>query len=271
MILKSIVTPLMLTLWACSLQAAPIDDTIEDAIEKAATGKHRSSENIARNSFRHPVETLSFFGLKDNMIVIEIAPGGMWYTEILAPVLKEKGKFIAAGYDPDLPGQPEYRYSQTKKLEQRFATEPQFSKAEISRFSPPKSMNLAKPDSADMVLTFRNTHGWIRDGVADQVYATFFKVLKPGGTLGVVQHRGPSSLTSFSGYVTEAQIIKLAQDAGFVLDGYSEVNANPKDTKDHPKGVWTLPPILRMGDVDKAKYLAIGESDRMTLRFKKPQ
>ena len=104
MILKSIVTPLMLTLWACSLQAAPIDDTIEDAIEKAATGKHRSSENIARNSFRHPVETLSFFGLKDNMIVIEIAPGGMWYTEILAPVLKEKGKFIAAGYDPDLPG-----------------------------------------------------------------------------------------------------------------------------------------------------------------------
>lgn len=267
MLLKPIVTSLVLMLSASISHAASDIDVI---IDKAATGKHRSEKNIARNNYRHPVETLLFFGLQEDMTVIEIAPGGMWYTEVLAPVLKDKGRFIAAGADPDVKGLPGYQYRQTKDLEQRFAKEAVFSNAEIARFSPPQSMNLAEPDSVDMVLTFRNTHGWIRDGVVDQVYAKFFEVLKPGGVLGVVQHRGPSLSKDFDGYVTEAEVIKIAQKAGFVLDDFSEVNANPKDTKDYAKGVWTLPPSLTLRDTDREKYLAIGESDRMTLRFRKP-
>lgn len=268
MLLKPITTSLSLLLVTSALNAYA---ATEEAIQKAAVGKHRSEQHIARNPSRHPIETLSFFGLQEDMTVIEIAPGGMWYTEILAPVLKEKGTLIAAGYDPELKGQPEYRYRQTRELEQRFAKEAVFSKAKVARFSPPQSMDLASPSSADMILTFRNSHGWIRDGIAAEVYGKFFEVLKPGGVLGVVQHRGPASSEGFSGYVTEAQIIKIAQDAGFILDDFSEVNANPKDSKNHPKGVWTLPPSLRLGDTDKEKYLAIGESDRMTLRFKKPE
>ncbi|TGD71620.1 methyltransferase [Mangrovimicrobium sediminis] len=252
--------------------AAPVSaaSSVEESIEKAATAGHRSAENIARNQYRHPVETLSFFGLEPDMTVIEISPGSLWYTEVLAPVLKDHGKYIAAGYDSELPGQPEYRYRQTAAMEKRFAEEAQFSKAEVLRFSPPQVMELGAPGSADMVLTFRNTHGWIREGIAAEVFGSFFKVLKPGGVLGVVQHRGPS-VEGFTGYVTEAQVIKLAQDAGFVLEDFSEVNANPADTKDYEQGVWTLPPSLRLGDTDRDRYLAIGESDRMTLRFRKPR
>ena len=246
------------------------DESMHGLLKEAATGEHRSQANIARNTFRHPIETLTFFGLEKDMTVIEISPGGLWYAEILAPALKESGNYIAAGYDPAIDGQPEYRYRQTSKMEQRFAAEDMFSEAAIVRFSPPQSVTLGQSGSADMVVTFRNTHGWIRDGVDELVYQAFFEVLKPGGVLGVVQHRGPSTAEGFSGYVTEEQVITVATKAGFVLEARSQINANPRDTKDHPKGVWTLPPVLRLGDVDREKYIAIGESDRMTLRFRKP-
>ena len=262
------VAALSLYLLTAPLSAA---ESIEPRIEKAANGAHRSEQHIARNQYRHPVETLAFFGLEPDMTVIEISPGSMWYTEILAPLLKDDGKYIAAGYDPELPGQPEYRYKQTAAMEKRFAGDDLFSAAEIVRFSPPQTMELGDDNSADMVLTFRNTHGWIRDGIATDVYRSFYEVLKPGGVLGVVQHRGPAASEGFSGYVTEAQLIKTAQDAGFVLEDFSEINANPADSKNYAQGVWTLPPSLRLGNSNRDAYLAIGESDRMTLRFRKPQ
>jgi len=250
--------------------------SLREALGAAAYGDHRAAENIARNRYRHPVETLEFFGLRRDMTVIEIAPGGLWYTEILAPVLKGGGKLVAAGYDADLPGQPEYRYKQQEAMQQRFSAEPGlFGEVALAKFSPPESVQLGEAGSADMVLTFRNTHGWLRDGIADKVFRAFFEVLKPGGVLGLVQHRTPDpapvSADNFTGYVSEQQVIALATAAGFVLEAKSEINANPADTHDHPKGVWTLPPSLRLGEQDKDKYLAIGESDRMTLRFRKPQ
>ncbi|MFA7553735.1 MAG: methyltransferase [Spongiibacteraceae bacterium] len=246
-------------------------ESLTTALQQAATGEHRSPENIARNQYRHPVKTLEFFGLKAEMTVIEINPGGMWYTEVLAPVLSERGQYIAAGYDmmrDDLPG---YQIQQNKMLQQRFATESVFGKAKIIGFSPATKAPLGEPASADMVLTFRNTHGWVRDGVAGNAYKAFFDVLKPGGVLGVVQHRGPAVNSGFTGYLTEQQVVDIAQAAGFELDARSEINANPKDTKDYSANVWALPPVLRMGEVDREKHLAIGESDRMTLRFRKPE
>lgn len=247
------------------------DDSLTTAVAQAATGAHRSKGNIARNQYRHPVETLAFFGLKKGMTVIEISPGGMWYTEVLAPALKGNGRFIAAGYDTSLDDLPKYQYQQNAMLERRIASEVVFSEASVAKFSPPESIALGAPASADMVVTFRNTHGWVRDGIAELAYKSFYDVLKPGGVLGVVQHRGPAAKRGFTGYLTEDQVIAIAKQSGFVLEARSQINANPKDTKDYPENVWTLPPILRLGDTDRDKYLAIGESDRMTLRFRKPQ
>ena len=248
---------------------------IAESIRASANGPHRSDQNIARNTYRHPVETLTFFGLEEDMTVIEALPGGLWYTEILAPVLRDRGHYIAASYDISLPDQPEYRRRGHERMLVRFAHEPEvFGEVGIALLSAPDSIDLGPPSSADMVLTFRSTHGWIRDGAAEEVYSAFFDVLKPGGVLGVVQHRaGPATDTApgaFNGYVPEERVIALATDAGFVLEARSEINANPKDTADHPSGVWTLPPTLRRGEEDRDRYLAIGESDRMTLRFRKP-
>ncbi len=248
---------------------------IKHAINLAANGKHRSAKNIARNQYRHPAQTLYFFGLEKNMTVLEISPGGLWYTEVLAPVLKNEGKLIVAGYDVQVPDQPKFRYRQQKAMEQRFRDEADvFGEVEIVKFSPPDSVQLGANNSVDMVVTFRNFHGWIRDELAADNVKAFYNVLKPGGILGVVQHRIDKRTTredgGINGYVTEAEIVALAEAAGFKLDAKSEINANPKDTKDYANGVWTLPPILTLGEVDQAKYLAIGESDRMTLRFVKP-
>jgi predicted methyltransferase len=245
-----------------------------DAIAKASTGAHRNEANIARNAARHPVETLTFFGLEPEMTVIEALPGGgLWYGEILAPILRDRGQYIVADYDISLPDQPEYRTRGRATMLERFGKEADvFGHPKIVKLSAPESIDLGPPGTADMVLTFRNTHGWIRDGAAEQVYAAFFEVLKPGGVLGVVQHRaGPKTdTTAFTGYVSEDRVIELATRAGFVLEARSEINANPKDTADYPDGVWTLPPTLTLKDKDREKYLAIGESDRMTLRFRKP-
>lgn len=264
---------------ACSHQAADSSaDSVQLNISAAANGEHRSEKNRARNIYRHPVETLSFFGLSDNMTVIEISPGGLWYTEILAPVLKDNGRFVAAAYDMDVPDQPEYRYKQTKAMLQRFAEDTKnYANAEVGRFSPPQSVSLGANASADMVLTFRNSHGWMRDGVAKKVYQSAFDVLASGGVFGVVQHRGDNRLVpnassdkKISGYLPESEVIAMVESVGFVLEATSEINANPKDTKDHAAGVWSLPPVLRLKEVDLDKYMAIGESDRMTLRFRKP-
>lgn len=241
------------------------------ALNAAATGKHRSEKNIARNQYRNPVETLEFFGLKSDMTVIEISPGGMWYGEVIAPVVKDKGQYIAAAYDVSIEGQPGYVYRLQKAIEKRLAEEKSvFGNAGLAKFSLPDGVDLGANGSADMVLTFRNSHGWIRDGVADEAMKAFFDVLKPGGVLGLVQHRADHKPEQFNGYVSEAQMINLAEAAGFVLEARSEINANPKDTHDHPRGVWTLPPRLILEDKDREKYMAIGESDRMTLRFRKP-
>ena len=249
--------------------------TIQESISAASVGEHRSAKNIARNEFRHPVKTLSFFGLEADMKVLEISPGGLWYAEILAPLLKESGEYIAAAYDTAKKGLPSYQYRLQAAMEKRFKEQADvFGAAKIVKFSPPHTVELGKDSSVDMVVTFRNSHGWLRDGIAASNYQAFFDVIKPGGVLGVVQHRANQGTVrdadNFTGYVTEAEIINLAVAAGFLLEASSEINANSLDTKNHPKGVWTLPPSYRLKDKDRAMYAAMGESDRMTLRFRKP-
>jgi len=252
-----------------------MDTELSTKIKTAMQGDHRSDKNKARNDYRHPLGTLEFFGLKSNMTVLEIAPGGGWYTEILAPAMRDTGVYIAGSYDVKVEGQPKYRYRQHKNLLKQIADQPElYGQIQVANYSPPESRDLWQENSVDMVLTFRSSHGWTREGLIDDVYADFFRVIKPGGVLGVVQHRAPEGGDAVEwakkGYVPETRIIKAAENAGFVLAGKSEVNANSKDLKDHDEGVWRLPPTLALGEEDREKYLAIGESDRMTLRFTKP-
>jgi predicted methyltransferase len=243
------------------------------ALPAIIAGSHRAEADKARDKYRHPQETLSFFGVKDNLTVVEIWPGDGWYTDILAPLLKEKGTYYAAGIDPQ--SDNEARRTRAQKYQAKLTANPTlFDKVKLTVLDPPAKMDIAPEGSADMVLTFRNVHNWIAGGYADAVFKAMFRALKPGGTLGVVEHRGnpavPQDPKAASGYVNEDVVIKMAEAAGFKLAGKSEVNANPKDTKDYSQGVWTLPPVLRLKDVDREKYLAIGESDRMTLKFVKP-
>lgn len=254
---------------------APADgpDPVAAAIEQAANDVHRSEANRARNAYRHPVETLTFLGFETDMTVIEVLPGGgLWYTEILAPLLAEDGRYIAASYDVSRPDLPAYVTRAHQALLDRFTEQADlYGDLDLAVLHPP-TFDLGAAGSVDLVLNFRSTHGMIRAGAAEEAYAAFFDVLKPGGILGVVQHRaGPETDTSkFTGYVPEETVIALAEGAGFVLDAKSEINANPNDRADYEGGVWTLPPSLRLGETDREKYLAIGESDRMTLRFRKP-
>ncbi len=245
-------------------------DHTSKALEQAVSGDHRSAKNKARDQYRHPVETLNFFGFSPEMTVVEITPGGGWYTEILAPALKGKGKLYGAHY-PDT-GEDNYYSTSRKKLEKKLASNVVFSEVVLTDFVPRKQSELAPQGSADIVLTFRNLHNW-KDAGVEQVFKDAFNALKPGGVLGVVEHRLPAGVVpeKAKGYVSEANTIKQAKTAGFRFAGASEINANPKDIAQHPKGVWTLPPVLRLGETDKAKYLAIGESDRMTLKFVKPE
>lgn len=260
------------------------DLPIEARIERAMLGDHRSQDNIDRNRYRHPVGTLTFLGLQDGMTVMEIWPGGGWYSEILAPVMRHHGQFIVASWDADVPDQPEYRYRLNEQLLESFAARPEiYDQVAVVPYSPPASGSLGEADSVDMVLTFRNTHGWIGDGIAEAVFREFARVLKPGGILGVVQHRAPAGAdpaeSAPMGYVAEDVVIELARSAGLYLEARSEVNANPLDTRDHAEGVWTLPPGMALCrelatedemQACRDKYRAIGESDRMTLRFRKP-
>lgn len=238
-------------------------------LDAVLAGSWRSEHNKARDVYRHPKATLQFFGLQPDKTVIEITPGGGWYTEILAPLLRDNGHYIAAVSG----GKGGEDQQDADALRAKFKADPtQYGKAAVVVFNP-KAPVLGAPGSADMVLTFRNVHNWTMAGNAEAMFKAFYAVLKTGGTLGVVDHRAAQGANleaiKDSGYLPTDYVIKLATDAGFKLDGQSEINANPKDTKNYPKGVWTLPPTLTLGDKDKDKYLAIGESDRMTLRFVK--
>lgn len=235
------------------------------------TGSHRRPENIARNAARHPLETLEFFGLKPDMTVLEILPALGWYTEILAPYLAEKGRLYVAHFSPD--GILPYMPAVLGMFEDRMVREPEiFGRVIVRHINPPREISVTPPGTADLAMTFRNVHNWIMAAQEHEYFAAFFQALKPGGVFGVVEHRAEPDADMRSmqttGYVTEAYVTEIAERAGFVLEDASEINANPKDTRDHPKGVWSLPPFLQSGD--EAKYLAIGESDRMTLRFRKP-
>ncbi|MGI9228857.1 MAG: class I SAM-dependent methyltransferase [Gammaproteobacteria bacterium] len=239
----------------------------------AANGHHRSAKNIARNEFRHPVETLAWFGIKDNMTVVEVSPGGGgWYTEILAPYLRDNGKLYVASYDSTAK-RAYLRINHKKYLDKLAAMPGIYNRVTVTEFGPPKKSELQPEGQADMVVTFRNVHGWLNADNAEQVFAAIYKVLKPGGILGLVTHRGEPGMTgkkwSKKGYTPEKVVINLAEDAGFELVAKTEINANPKDSKDYPEGVWTLPPAYRLGEQDRDKYSAIGESDRMTMKFVK--
>jgi predicted methyltransferase len=241
-------------------------------IEAAIKGSWRPASDIARDPYRHPLKTLQFFGIRPDMTVVEITPGGGWYARILAPLLRENGKYIAAEFAPTMDKEAKADDSRLRKL---FASDPKvFGKARIVTMDARHPV-LGTSGSADMVLTFRNVHNWVQAGTAPAMFRAFYQVLKPGGVLGVVDHRAASGTAleavKGSGYLPQAYVIKLARAAGFILQARSDVNANPRDTRDYPKGVWTLPPTLALGDKDKAKYQAIGESDRMTLRFVKPK
>jgi predicted methyltransferase len=203
------------------------------------------------------------------MTVLEITPGAGWYAEILAPTVNTIGRYVAAIWDESVPGQPDYRAALNKELLAKFASDGNlYGNPQIVRFDPYQP-DFGPPASVDMVVSFRNAHNWIEEGTAPAYFSAIHAVLKPGGVLGLTDHRAPPGAPTDgkSGYVTEAQVIELARAAGLELADRSEINANPKDTRDYPEGVWTLPPTLALGAVDKEKYIAIGESDRMTLRF----
>jgi predicted methyltransferase len=242
-------------------------DTMQK-LELAIDGNWRPAKERARDKYRHPLETLTFFGLRDDMTVVELWPGGGWYSAILAPILSERGKLIAVNYD--LKGTGEF----TKNYDARLKSLPAvFGKVDEKILRPNDDFSFGPDESADLVVTFRNIHNWIGENIMGKVFVAVWRVLKPGGVFGVEEHRAPLGAdpgkAPNTGYVPEAYVIKTLEAAGFKLDGKSDINANPKDTKDYPEGVWTLPPSLAQGDFDKDKYLAIGESDRMTLKFVK--
>ncbi|WFP51580.1 methyltransferase [Methylomonas sp. EFPC3] len=245
------------------------------ALEAAIAGHWREPANVARDIWRHPAQTLSFFEIYPDQTVIEIIPGGGWYTEILAPLLRDNGHYVAAVIDPDSavnPSSQHYYDRQLKTLKIKLARLPRiYGRPEIRRFDEGHPQ-FGSPGSADRVVTFRNVHNWRENGTAEAMFRGCFDVLKPGGILGVVGHRAnPDAANGGSaGYTTQSQVIAWAEQAGFELEAASEINANPADTKDHESGVWNLPPSFSLGAKNRAKYAAIGESDRMTLRFRKP-
>lgn len=247
---------------------------ITAAVQAAVDGKGRTPDNVKRDAYRHPAQTLSFFGVEPGKTVVEITPGGGWYSEILAPLLRDKGTYVAAVVDPMAVAEGKARdYQQRGRdaLEKKFADTPAlYAKAKVVGYDP-KAPKFGPDNSADVVLTFRNVHNWRSANQAEGMFKGFYSVLKPGGVLGVVEHRAKADVPADdkSGYVGQAQVIAMAEAAGFKLAGSSEINANPRDTKDHPNGVWTLPPVNNHDAADDAKYKAIGESDRMTLRFVK--
>jgi predicted methyltransferase len=259
---------LSLTVTAANAETA-VPTEVQTAISAAVASPQRGPKNIVRDVYRHPVETLVFFGVTPTKTVVEIWPGGGWYAEILAPLLRDHGKYIAATQTAG--GSRDATVALLNSDPKRF------DKVELTTLGIGKASEIAPPASADVVLTFRNVHNFLKagDAASAQLFADCYRALKPGGVLGVVDHRLPEDADSRqeieSGYLKPSTIIRRATAAGFRLDGESEINANPKDDHKHPKGVWTLPPTFALGDADRARYEEIGESDRLTLRFVKPQ
>jgi predicted methyltransferase len=256
---------------------ADTDAATSAAIDKALAGSHRIERNKARDRYRHPKETLTFFGLRRDMTVVEIWPGGGWYTEILAPVLKGKGKLYLAQYGSN--STFDYQRVENAALKEKASKNPEvFGEVQFTSLWTPNELTIAPAGTADLVVTFRNVHNWLEPRYKQdpaKLFGAFFTALKPGGILGVTDHRWPDPRTedpnAENGYVSEERVIQLAKVAGFEFVGRSDVNRNPKDTHDHKNGVWTLPPDLSVPEgEDKQKYIEIGESDRMTLKFRKP-
>lgn len=243
------------------------------ALVAILASEHRKPSDRERDKYRHPLDTLLFFGIKQNMTVVEVGSGGGWYTDILAPFLAPKGKLVAVTYDPE-GADDSMRTAYGKRFAMFLARSPElYGKVEAVYVNPPEDIELGAPGSADMALAIREMHGWQRNGAMDAYLAAVHAVLKNGGTFGVVQHRAPKGsdpeATAEKGYLPQDWLVDKVESAGFKLVKSSEINANPKDTKDYAEGVWTLPPNLRLGETDRDKYMAIGESDRMTLKFVK--
>jgi predicted methyltransferase len=260
-------------LLAASCSTTSTRETTAAALDNILAGSQRSAENSARDRYRHPKETLLFFGIRPEMKVLEVWPEPGWYTEVIAPLVRERGKYFAAVIAPD----PDSKYvtGRLSDYQQKLAAEPDVYGAVEVVTLPTDGSDVVPAGTLDMVVTFRNIHNWMARDSAGQVFATLYRALKPGGILGVVEHRGNTKtaqdLKAKSGYVNEDYAIRLIEGQGFRLVGESQVNANPKDTKDYEQGVWTLPPGYRLGDKDRQKYADIGESDRFTLKFEKPK
>ena len=254
----------LLTLSFLTLSFLP--HTFAHDLKGAVASEDRTPKNVARDIYRNPYETLNFFGIESDMTIIELSPGGGWYTEILANYIHYPGTLIAAHFNPEAGN---YQKRGRANFEKKMNSNPMYGRVEIVDID----SSLAEPNSIDAVLTFRNLHNWLGPNL-DGIFSNSYRALKPGGIFGVVEHRADAGTSlekmKKSGYVTERHAIKMAEKHGFELVSKSEVNANPKDIKDYPRGVWTLPPNLRLKEVDRAKYLNIGESDRMTLLFRKP-
>ena len=252
---------LLATVAACVLPIAGAQAK-DEALAKAIRSERRTPEFVSRDAVRKPQEVLEFIGIKPNMTVVEVVPGGGYWTEILAPYLNEKGTYYTSVGSRGL-----------ENWKTRLAADPaRFGKVKVTDFS---KFEPGPAGSADMVLTFRNVHNWMAQGTAEQVFASFYKTLKPGGILGIEEHRAPADKPqdpkAANGYVREDYTIALAEKAGFKLVSRSELLANPKDTKDYERGVWTLPPTFALGEQDRARYQAIGEADNFLLKFQKPQ
>jgi predicted methyltransferase len=269
--MKKLLLSLLLTTSLSSGQAA--DDF--SSLKHAINGNQRSAEHKARDKYRHPFQTLEFFDVKSNLSVIEVWPGkDGWYTEILAPYLRHHGHLIAAHFSEQA-DDAFFKTSRHQFVSKLHKSHKLYGKVKLTVLQPPEFLQLAPNGWADRILTFRNVHNWMKTDQAPAVFNAMFAALRPGGILGVVEHRNstskPQDTKALSGYVSEDYVIALARNAGFEFLAKSEINANSKDTKDYPAGVWTLPPTLRLKDKDRKKFLEIGESDRMTIKFIKPK
>jgi predicted methyltransferase len=268
--MKHILFALFLASYFASSQAAEKPGSLSQVI----AGEQRSVEHKYRDTYRHPRQTLEFFDVKGNMTVVEIWPGVGWYTEILAPYLKDHGKLYAAHFSAD--ADQVYFKKNLHEFISKIKSQPKvYGKVELTVLQPPNFLQIAPEASVDRILTFRNVHNWMKNDQAAAVFNAMYKALKPGGILGVVEHRNSAlkhqDTRAASGYVSEDYVIALARNAGFEFLAKSEINANSKDTKDYSEGVWALPPALKLKDKHRKQYLAIGESDRMTIKFIKPQ
>ncbi|MBT1449869.1 methyltransferase [Glaciecola sp. XM2] len=266
--IKSVVTIFL----AVAVSASITHTAAANTQLKAAVEAQERADEAVRDTYRNPYETLTFFGVEPNMTVVELAPSGGWYTEILGPYLAKEGKLVAGHFNMERENAPAYFPRAMAAYLERIEDAERFGTIDILPFDPPLLGNLGEANSADVVLSFRSVHGWKRDGVFTDVLSSVHSVLKPGGTFGIVGHRLPEDGddTVFTGYVKQSWVIEQAQANGFVLVEASEINANPADPVDHENGVWSLPPSLNVDDAAlKERNQKIGESDRFTLKFAK--